>query len=61
MVFKIASVGIIVAVVNLVLSRLGKDDYSMLTTLAGILVVLVVLLNEIGDLFAMIRTVFNLR
>ena len=61
LIFKIATVGIVVAVVNMVLSRLGKDEYSTLTTLAGITIVLIVLLEEIGDLFTMIRTVFDLK
>lgn len=61
LIFKIAAVGIVVAVVNMILSRLGKDEYSTLTTLAGIIIVLVVLLGEIQDLFSMIQTVFDLQ
>ena len=61
MIFKIATVGITVAIVNMVLSRLGKDEYSSLTTLAGIIVVLLVLLGQIRDLFSMIKTVFELK
>ena len=49
-----------VAVVNMVLSKLGRDEYSTLTTLAGIIIVLLVLMNEVGTLFATIRTVFGL-
>lgn len=60
LIFKIATVGIVVAVVNMILSRLGKDEYCTLTTLAGVIIVLLVLLGEIGDLFRMIQTVFDL-
>ena len=60
LIFKIAAVGIIVAVVNMVLSRLGRDEYSTLTTLAGVIIVLLVLLNEVSELFSTIRTVFDL-
>ncbi len=45
----------------MILSRLGKDEYSTLTTLAGIVIVLLVLLGRIGELFSMIKTVFDLR
>lgn len=61
LIFKIATVGIVVAVVNMVLSRLGKDEYSALTTLAGVIIVLLVLIGEIKELFSMIETVFDLR
>ena len=61
LIFKIAAVGIVVAVVNMILSRLGKDEYGTLTTLAGVIIVLLVLLGEIGDLFKMIQTVFDLQ
>lgn len=60
MVFKIATIGISVAMVNMVLSRLGRDEYNSLTTLAGVIVVLLLLLGEIGELFDTIGTVFDL-
>ncbi len=60
MVFKIATVGIVVAVVNMILSKLGRDEYATLTTLAGVIIVLVVLLREIVALFDTISTVFKL-
>lgn len=60
LIFKIAVVGIVVAVVNMVLSKLGRDEYATLTTLAGIIIVLVVLLGEISDLFSTISSVFEL-
>lgn len=61
LIFKISTVGIIVAIVNLVLSKLGRDEYSTLTTLAGVLVVLLVLLDKINELFDLIRAVFELK
>lgn len=61
MIFKIAAIGIIVAVVNMVLSKLGRDEYATLTTLAGVIIVLLVLLSKISDLFATISTVFELK
>ena len=61
LIFKISTVGIIVAVVNMVLSKLGRDEYSTLTTLAGVIVVLLVLLNKINELFELIRSVFELK
>lgn len=60
LIFKIAAVGIVVAVVNMVLSKLGRDEYATLTTLAGIIIVLLVLMGEISDLFSTINTVFEL-
>lgn len=61
MIFKVAAVGIIVAVVNMILSKLGRDEYATLTTLAGIIIVLLVLLGEISSLFTTIHTVFELK
>ena len=60
LVFKIATIGISVAMVNMVLSRLGRDEYNSLTTLAGVIIVLLLLLGEIGKLFDTIGTVFDL-
>ncbi len=48
------------AVVNMVLNKLGRDEYGTLTTLAGVIIVLLVLLREIGELFSTIGTVFEL-
>lgn len=61
LIFKVAAVGIIVAVVNMILSKLGRDEYATLTTLAGIIIVLLVLLGEISGLFSTIHTVFELK
>ncbi|MBQ8688142.1 MAG: stage III sporulation protein AC [Ruminococcus sp.] len=60
LVFKIAGAGIIVAVLNLVLRRAEREEQAMMTTLAGLIVVLMLLVDEIGSLFEKIKTVFGL-
>ena len=60
LIFKIAAVGIVVTVLNQVLVRSGREDQAMLTSLAGVIVVLLMLVTEIGDLFASIKTIFEL-
>ena len=58
-IFQIAGIGIIVAVLNQVLVRSGREEQGMLTTLAGLIVVLVMIINEICDLFETIKSVFG--
>ena len=58
--FKIAARGILVAVLNQVLVRAGREDQAMMTTLAGIVIVLSIVINEISELFTTVRTLFNL-
>lgn len=58
--FKIAAIGIIVAVLNQVLVRSGRDEYTMITTLAGLIIVLMMLLPHLVDLFSYIKSVFEL-
>ena len=60
LIFKIAAIGIIVAVLNQVLIRAGREEQAMMTTLAGLIVVLVVIIDEIGDLFDKVKSVFGL-
>lgn len=60
LIFKIAGTGIIVAVLNLVLKRAEREEQAMLTTLAGLIVVLVIIVQEIGGLFETVKTVFGL-
>ncbi|MCR5599376.1 MAG: stage III sporulation protein AC [Ruminococcus sp.] len=60
LIFKIAGTGIIVAVLNLVLKRAEREEQAMMTTLAGLIVVLVVIVEEIGDLFEKVKSVFGL-
>ena len=60
LVFKIAAIGIIVAVLNQLLIRSGREDQAMMTTLAGLVVVLTMLVRQISDLFVLIKAVFEL-
>lgn len=60
MIFKIAAVGIIVAVLNQLLVRSGREEQAMLTTLAGLIVVLSMLVTEISALFTTIKSLFGL-
>ena len=60
LVFKIAAIGIIVAVLNQPLIRSGREDQAMMTTLAGLVVVLSILVKQISALFTTIRSLFAL-
>ncbi len=60
LIFKIAAIGIIVAVLNQVLIRSGREEQAMMTTLAGLVVVLAMVVTEISDLFRMVKSVFGL-
>ena len=60
MIFKIAAIGIIVAVLNQVLIRSGSEEQAMMTTLAGLIVVLMMLIGEISSLFETVKSVFEL-
>ncbi len=59
LIFKIAAIGILVAVLNLLLSRAGRDEQALLTTIAGLVVVLVLLVRQIAGLFDLIRSLFG--
>lgn len=59
LVFKIAAIGIIVSILNQVLSRSGREEQATMTTLAGLVVVLVMLTQEISDLFELVRSLFG--
>ena len=58
--FKLAAIGIIVAVLNQLLIRSGREDQAMMTTLAGLVVVLSMLVQQISDLFVTIKALFAL-
>ena len=60
MIFKVAAVGILVAVLNLLLTRSGRDEQALLTTIAGLVAVLFLLVQRIADLFDLIRELFEL-
>ncbi|MBQ7010753.1 MAG: stage III sporulation protein AC [Clostridia bacterium] len=60
LIMKIAGVGILVGVVNQVLSKTGRDEHAMFVTLAGVVTVLLMLVYEIAELFEAVRTAFGL-
>ena len=60
LIFQIAGVGIIVAVLNQLLTRAGREEQALLTTIAGLVVVLFMLTSEIARLFQQIKAIFNL-
>ena len=59
LIFKIAAIGILVAVLNQLLVRSGREEQAMMTTWAGLVVVLMMMVQEISDLFDLIKTLFN--
>ena len=59
LIFKIAAVGILVAVLNLLLVRSGREEQAMMTTLAGLVVVLMMLVQQISDLFQLVKTLLG--
>ncbi len=59
-VFKIAAIGIIVAVLNQLLIRSGREEQAMMTNLAGLIVVLMMIIEQISTLFATIKDLFSL-
>jgi len=59
LIFRIAAVGIIVTILNQVLIRAGRDDQAMMTTLAGLIVVMMLVLKEIRELFDTIKSLFG--
>lgn len=59
LIFKIAAIGIIVSILNQVLSRSGREEQATLTTLAGVIVVLVMIAQEIADLFDLVKRLFG--
>ena len=58
--FKIAAIGILVAVLHQVLCRAGREEQAMMTTLAGVVIVLTLVIKEISTLFNTVRTLFNI-
>ena len=58
--FKIAGIGILVAVLNQVLTKAGREDQAMMTTLTGLIIVLMIVITQISNLFETVRTTFNL-
>ncbi len=60
LIFKIAAVGIIVAVINILLNRTGREDQALMVTLAALVVVLTLVVQQISDLFTLIKNLFGL-
>ena len=60
LIFQIAAIGIIVAVLNQLLMRSGREEQAMMTTLAGLIVVLMMIIYEISNLFETVKSVFGL-
>ena len=60
LIFRIAAIGIIVAVLNQLLIRSGREEQAMMTTLAGLIVVLIMVVQEIDALFQSIKSIFGL-
>lgn len=60
LIFKVAAIGILVAVLNMLLVRAGREDQAMMTTIAGLVVVLLMVIQEISNLFDTIKSIFGL-
>lgn len=60
LIFRIAAIGILVAVLNQLLIRSGREEQAMMTTLAGLIVVLLIVVKEIATLFDTVKTIFKL-
>ena len=60
LIFKIAAVGILVAVLNILLQRSGRDEQARMTTITALVVVLMVVVRKISELFDLIKTLFSL-
>ena len=59
-VFKIAAIGILIAVLNQLLSRVGKDDIALMTSIAGLVIVLLMVVDLISNLFDSVKSIFGL-
>lgn len=60
LIFRVAAIGILVAVLNQLLIRSGREEQAMMTTLAGLIVVMMILIQEISGMFQLIKTTFGL-
>lgn len=60
LIFRIAAIGILVSVLNQVLTRSGRDEQATMVTLAGLVVVLMVVVQQISELFDLIKALFSL-
>ena len=60
LIFKTAAVGILVAVLNILLQKSGRDEQALMTTIVALVVVLMIVVQKISELFAMIKSLFSL-
>jgi len=60
LIFRIAAIGILVAVVNILLQRSGRDEQALMITISALVIVLMMVVRKISELFELIRTLFNL-
>lgn len=60
LIFRIAAIGILVAVLNILLTRSGREEQALMTTLAALVVVLMIVVQKISELFTLIKTLFGL-
>lgn len=60
LIFKVAAVGLLVAVLNILLNKTGREEQALMTTIAGLVVVMIVILKEISGLFDLIKSLFGL-
>ncbi|NLC69390.1 MAG: stage III sporulation protein AC [Clostridiaceae bacterium] len=59
LIFRIAAIGVLVSILNSVLKQSGREELAMLTTLSGLILVLIMVAREIVNLFNMVRAMFN--
>ncbi|MGI5919141.1 MAG: stage III sporulation protein AC [Christensenellaceae bacterium] len=60
LIFKIAAIGILIAILNVLLSKSGREDIAMLATIAGLIIVLLMVVDLVSNLFDNVRRIFNL-
>ncbi len=60
LIFRIATIGILVSILNAVLNKSGREEQAMMTSLAGLVIVLLMVAREIANLFNVVKTLFNL-
>lgn len=60
LIFKIAAIGILIAILNVLLSKSGREDIAMLATIAGLIIVLLMVVDLVSNLFENVRRIFNL-
>lgn len=59
LIFKIAAIGILVSILNILLTKSGREEQAMMTTLAGLIIVLVIIIKQVAALFQTVKTMFR--